>query len=248
MHVVAIAELTQPLETEKLKALALALDTTAYELRLLLNAGLPAVVRVTVEPELAQRAFDALKAQGLRAVRCDSSQIVGSSAMTQLGQFELGGTHLVPDVGSTELCPYTDIAALIKATHRVTSEVVEKSTERKLRPVMAVATGGLVMSKKETKEVTTTTASREQVLYIFRQGGVPPLLLRERAANYAGLKTEMAPSSFENFARTIAKLRKAAPQAIYDERLVTSRPIRGLGDGPQATDLLAYLVAGANAR
>jgi hypothetical protein len=108
---------------------------------------------------------------------------------------------------------------------------------------MAVATGGLVLSKTVTKEVATTTSTRDQVAYLFRRGSAHPFILRERGTNYATLGARMARSSFENFTTTIARLRELAPHAAYDERLMNSRPIRGIGDGSDAVDILAYLIA-----
>jgi len=91
---------------------------------------------------------------------------------------------------------------------------------------MAIATGGLIMSKKTTREVTTKTETREQVLYLFRKSGGAPWILRERAARYMGLGADLRPTSLENFGTTIRRLRELAPLAFYDERLMSGRPVR----------------------
>lgn len=83
-----------------------------------------------------------------------------------------------------------------------------------------------------------------------------PWLLRERATSYAGLGRECAPSSFQNFLTTIARLCELAPQAAYDERLmaprnVTGRTVRSTGVSSESVsvssasgvDLLAHLLA-----
>jgi hypothetical protein len=127
--------------------------------------------------------------------------------------------------------------------HQTTTTSTSKVTERKLRPGMAIVTGGLVMSKKSTREVTTRTDTREQVLYLFRRSGAAPWILRERSARYACLGNDLRPTSLENFATTIRLLRACAPLAIFDERLMANRPIRGVADGVEATDLLAHLLA-----
>jgi hypothetical protein len=91
--------------------------------------------------------------------------------------------------------------------------------------------------------VTRHEEHREQVLYLFRRSGEAPFILRERGAIYSGLGADTAPTAFENFQRTIRRLRERAPDAAYDERLMTARTVRGIADGSDAADLLAYLIA-----
>jgi hypothetical protein len=163
--------------------------------------------------------------------------------MTSLREFQLAEDWLTPQAGSSDRIGYGDIAVLLRATHRTTAESVEKIKERKLRPVMALATGGLVLSKTTTREVVTRTEDSEQVLYMFRRSGASPWLLRERSAHYGGLGAALRPTSLENFSNTVERIRNSAPLAAYDERLVNSRPIRGVANGVEATDILAHLLA-----
>jgi hypothetical protein len=99
------------------------------------------------------------------------------------------------------------------------------------------------MSKKTTREVVTRADQREQVLYIFRRSGASAWILRERSALYGGLGADLRPSSFESFAATVARLRMSAPEAAYDERLMNSRPVRGVAVGVEAADIYAHLIA-----
>jgi len=243
MFLVAITEVKGNLQKPELDSLAAELGTIAYELRLLLNAGLPAVVASTADESHGRALLEAITRRGHGAVLCERASVVPSSRMILLRDFALEREVLIADATGGQSCPYEDISVLLRATHRTTSETVEQVSERKLRPVMAIATGGLVMSKTTKKDVVTTTAQREQVLYLFRRSNATPWLLRERAAHYAGLGAAMGPTSSANFATTMARLRALAPNASYDERLVTSRPIRGVADGIEATDLYAHLLA-----
>lgn len=243
MHLVAITELSSDLASPQLKALADDLGTTAYELRLVLNAGLPAVVLATTDGSQAQSACAAIARRGHRALSYDRDRILPSSSLVVLREFEFTPTALLADHGSSQTCFYEDISVLLRATHRTVTEQAQEVKERKLRPVLALATGGLVMSKTTVKTVTSTNAQREQVLYIFSRSNDAPWLLRERAARYTGLGPAMAPSSFANFAATVTRLRNLAGNAKYDERLVTNRPIRGLADDVEATDCYAWLLA-----
>jgi hypothetical protein len=242
MHLVAIAELRGPIDAA-VGPLAGDLGTTPYELRILLNAGFPAVVLATADEPRARAVLEAVSRHGHALVACDRRDVVPSTRMTALRDFVFAEGGLVPRTGSTDRLGYDDIAVLLRATHRSTAESVEQVKERKLRPVMAIATGGLVSSKTTTREVVTRTEHREQVLYLFRRSEEAPWILRERSAHYGGLGPALRPTSLENFSSTIARLRECAPGAAYDERLVTSRPIRGVADGVEATDVLAHLLA-----
>lgn len=242
MQLVAIARLSGTVD-QAVAPLAAALGTTAYELRLLLNAGMPAVVLATVDPALAQSAFAAVKKCGHAVISCDRASIVPSSRMTALREFRFEAEGLRASASGGPLLPYRDIGAILRATHRSATTTTEKVEERKLRPVMAMATGGLVMSKKTTREVTTRTEQREQVLYVFPKALAPAFILREREAHYGGLGPELRPTSLENFQTVIRKLRERAPHASYDERLMNGRPVRGVAEGIEATDILAHLTA-----
>jgi hypothetical protein len=243
MFVVAIAELQGPADV--LTALAVDLETTVYELKLALGAGFPAVVLATVDRARAEHAVSSILRQGLRAVMCDRTKITPSRSMTSLRDFHFEMDAVVASTTSGERLPYSDVLGLLRASHRTTSTSTEEVKERKLRPGMAIATGGLIMSKKTTREVTTKTETREQVLYLFRKSGAPPWILRERGARYTGLGSDLRPTSLENFGSALRRFRELAPLAFYDERLMTGRSIRGVAEGIDAADILAYLLADA---
>jgi hypothetical protein len=242
MQLVAIAELAGAPEPA-IGPLAAALGTTAYELKLVLNAGLPAVVLATVDPARAASAVAAIRRGGHVPVSCDRADSTPSQRMTPLRDFLLEPDGIRSSAASGALLPYERIGAMLRATHRRTIQTTETIKERQLRPGMAVLTGGLVLSKKTTREVTTHTDHRDQVLYLFRSDGEPPWILREREAHYTGLGKDLRPTSLDNFQTTIRLLRDRCPSAAYDDRLMTGRPIRGVADGSDATDLLAHLLA-----
>ena len=242
MYLVGIGDLRGTID-DAIRPLADDLGTTPYELRLLLNAGLPAVVLATVDQSLAQAAVATIARQGHAPIACARHDVVPSARMTSLRDFQLTKNGLSAHSGSGDPLSFNDIAVMLRATHRTTSETTEEVRERNLRPVMAIATGGLVMSKTTTRTVTSRTAHNEQVLYIFRRSSAPPWLLRERSAHYSGLGEALRPTSLENFATTIGKLRECAHDAAYDERLKSSRPLRGIADAIEATDIYAHLLA-----
>jgi hypothetical protein len=238
VELVAIAELSGPAEAAT-GPLAEALGTTAYELRLVLNAGLPAVVLATIDSEKARAAASAITRCGHAAVTCDRASL---GRMTVLRAFRLEPSGIVADANSTARLQYDEIGALLRAMHRSTSERTEKVTERKVQWGMLAVTG-IPTTKKTSREVTTRSTEHEQALYIFPRSGGPAWVLLERGANYTGLGPNLRPSSMENFLTVIRLLRERAPSAAYDERLMSGRPIRGVAEGADAAGLLAHLLA-----
>jgi hypothetical protein len=243
MFVVALSDLSgRPLDAH-LPGLAIDLGTTAYELRLAINAGLPAVIVATVDEARAKAALRAATKQGFRALLLDRRSLVPSGRLTSLRDFVIDADGLAPGGGSPERLPYTDVLALVRAVHRVTSQTTVEVKDTEIDPARAILTGGLLFTKTTTREVTTRSEQRQQVLYMFRRSGAAPWILRERDARYQGLDAELRPTSLENFTAVIRALRARAPHAAYDERLATPRTVRGVAEGIEATDLLACLIA-----
>ena len=112
MHLVAIGELHGPIAAAT-GPLASDLGTTAYELRLVLNAGFPAVVLATVDESLARAAFAAITRQGHVAIACERRDVVPSARMTRLRDFELAKDGLVARTGASDRLPYDDILAVL---------------------------------------------------------------------------------------------------------------------------------------
>lgn len=230
-YVVAIAKLETTIEAEA-KALAADLGTTAYEERLKLAAGMPAIVLSTTDGASANALAGKLRARGHRAQLCRGSDVVEASAMIQLRRFEISGDALVSGEARLQLA---DIAALVRARHRHHTATTATVKEKKFNATRALLTGGLVTRKTEKREVTTRTEDTEQVLYMYRASGDTPWLLREHATNYAGLGPALAATAAQNFTTAVEQLRARAPHAAFDDRLVRRPTIDDV-------DLYAHLV------
>jgi hypothetical protein len=255
VHVVALAELGTPVEAEA-AALAADLGTTAYEERLKLVAGLPAIVLTSADPAPARALLAKLRARGHGAVCCDAATVVPSDSMVPLRRFTFEPDALVAaDVPGARL-PYGDILGIFRASHQSRTETRTEGTSKEFSAGRALLTGGLMLTKSVTRAEKSVSQEREQLCYLFRAGGDTPWLLRERGTHYAGLGAEVGPSSAQNFIATMARLRKLAPGAVYDERLMNprnapSRPIRtGSGSSEivgvssaSGVDLIAHLLA-----
>jgi hypothetical protein len=232
--IVAVTALATPVEAEA-KALAADLGTIAYEERLKLTAGLPAIVLATTDAAAAQALLAKLRARGHRALLCRASDVVPASAMVSLRRFALDDEGLAS--GDAHL-PWDDISALVRARHLRSTTTTETVKEKKFDLGRAVMTGGLVMRKAQSREVVTRTEDTEQVLYLFRTSGETPWLLREHETHYGALGAALAPTATRNFTIAVDTFRARAPQARFDDGLVR-RPT--LSD----VDLYAHLVATA---
>lgn len=245
MYVVAIAELHTPIEDEA-KALAGDLSLTPYEVRLTLAAGLPAIVLTTAEQPRAVELLGKLRARNQGAIAIDDGRVFRRDSMIAMRRFRLEPEAIVAgEAPGDPRLPFSEILALLRGQVRSAIETTTEVKEKKLAMGRALMTGGLSVSKTETKKVTTREEDREQVLYVFRRGGATPWLLSESHAQYQdALKDRLAPTRKENFQRAVALLRERAPSALYDERLVKGNHAPGAkreegGD----TDLYAHLIA-----
>src|SRR5262245_32281101 len=120
-YFIAIAALGTSVEVEA-KALAADLGTIAYEERLKLAAGFPAIVLATTDGGAAETLLAKLRARKHRAQLCRSSEVVTESAMVSLRNFKLGADTL--DSGDDQL-PWADVSAFIRARHYRSEEVSE---------------------------------------------------------------------------------------------------------------------------
>ncbi|MGH7272312.1 MAG: hypothetical protein ACREJ3_17935, partial [Polyangiaceae bacterium] len=208
-------------------ALALDLGITAYEARLLLAAGTPAIALSTADEGRAAQLLGKLRARGHGAVMCDAADVVSSASMVAMrrARIEEGSLHLDGPSGSPPgpALPFEDVVALIAAVHRRRTETSTSTTDRHFSAARAVLSGGVVLTKTVTMDARSVADDRERVLYLFRRSGATPWLLREHGTGWAGLSIPLAHSSSENFLRAIAALRERARGALYDERLLTRK-------------------------
>jgi hypothetical protein len=253
VYVVALAELHGTVDAEA-PALAADLGVTAYEARLLLAAGLPAVVKTTPDRALALELLGKIRARAHGAVACDASAVIASSAMVPMTRFALRDDGVaVLDEGGAHL-PYDDVLALVAAVHRLHADTTTTSRETKFSMQRTLLTGGIALTKTVMKETRTAKDERDGVLYVFRRSGATPWLLREHGTSWSGL-SHVAPTEAENYRAVVAALRARAVGATFDDRLVTRKaPERtslsgGTGNATvrssteAGVDLLAHLLA-----
>lgn len=244
MFVVALAELAGTVEEEAPK-LAADVGVGVYEARLLLAGDRPKVVLRTPDEARARALLAKLRERRHGAIACDTRAVLRTSDMTALEDFRLSETSLFSASG--EELPFSDLLAVLRAVRSEHTVSTRKVEERQIRIGAAIATGGLVFSKKVTTEAKKSQETREQVLYFFRKSGARAWVLREGATRFEGLGADMAPSIAENFVRFVAELKRRAPDAVFDDRLVRFHAADA-HEGDAKLDEQAHLLALAIAR
>jgi hypothetical protein len=227
---VALVRLGLPVEDEA-RALVADLGGALYDQRLKLATGVPALILTTRDVAKARTIAMRAQQRGHGVFLCSSDDVV---APLPIIEFELGPDAFI-SLETGHRLPWPDIHALVRTTYRSSAETKTAVTKRELSPVRAIATGGLLMSKKVTTTQTTHSTEMEAALYIFGPPRTAPLLLRQRQARYAGLGAALTTSSATNFELTLTELRGRAPQAVFDDRLVSRKQTD--------LDLLAHIVA-----
>jgi hypothetical protein len=251
VFVVALLSLATPLDALA-ASLARHFGKTAYEQRLMLSAGLPAIVATLGDRADAIATLGFLRGEGHDAIALDSIAVAQSATMTAVRRFRIDPEAMVLEP-SGEALRYDDILAILRATHRTEVETTRQVEVKKLSMGRAVLTGGLMLRKGAVESRVHRDGERQQVLYLFRHSGAAPWILRATEARYP---PELgAATSLTGFAQTLQILRQRAPSAAYDERLMrrkVSETVAMSKSGASSSlssssesgiDLLAHIIA-----
>ena len=226
MYVVAVTRWASTLE-EEARALAPVLGVAPYDLKLRLGGPLPVVVAREADSARARELLQLLRTRGHGAIACDLAFVPSSQQMPAPRSYRLEDEAFVgldPAWGERSV-RYADLLGLVHASAATLVESTTVTKDKKFSLGRAVLTGGLVMRKKTATEKRDSSEQREQVLYLIRQDGRDPMILREQRLRHQGLGARVKPTSLENFATLVALLRERATGALYDDRLFT-RPRR----------------------
>lgn len=215
MFLVAITSLSTSIEDEA-AALARDVGQTAYEVRLLLADDPPCIVLRTPERERALGLVASARARGQGVVACEAARVASFADMTEIEG--IGDEGLASSEGSLA---WADTVAIVRFTVRKTWQTTRKETKREVAVGMAIATGGVILSKKVTKEHTERHEGREQFVCVFRRGG-PAWIASENGVDYSTLPGGIGRTATENFDRFVELLRTRSG-APYDDRFLRSK-------------------------
>jgi hypothetical protein len=221
MHVVAIHY--APGAGEVLAgALADALDKSLYEARARLSApeGGPAVVGNFAEIEPAWAFAGRLRANGIIPILLSPEEVESDARRFLVRSFQLGerGITAISRRGDTAELAYDAIELVLRGVRIDERTGIKRTEQRKFSPGRALITGGMVLTKTTRAAEPVTTERREDFLHLYADGQ-PPLAFHASALNYQSLGPALRPSTAANFAYLVDALRRASPNARYDERL-----------------------------
>jgi len=222
MNIVAIYNLDKD-EDRLSKTLAAALGKTVYEARSRLRVpkGGPSIVAVFQEPEKAEDCAAKLRTNGFNAVILRHEEIESGKERFLARSFEFAGESL--DVKSRQgqnlILPYSDIRLILYGMGFTVRTETETVKERKFSMGKALMTGGLMMTKSKSHEVSAEKKDHERFLYIYAPGQ-QTAAFREYALQYDSLVKDIQLSLTANFNYVVAELKRLSPDALFDDRLL----------------------------
>ena len=214
------------------KTIADMLGTVVFEARQKISGGGPAVLASFADPQQAQALAANLSREGVPALLIDSAVVRSRNLTFYVHRFVPGPQTLLvesPD-GTSSVIDYAAIDLLLVATGSSgQTQTTSTVTERKFSLGKTLLSGGIPMTKKVKQEVTVKVEERDETLWLYARGREPVIFGRS-AMNYNGLGDAMQFTRDLNFAYLKNELRRRAPQAVYDDRLL-KRPalVRLLG-------------------
>jgi hypothetical protein len=222
--------------------------TAAVKILCELAGQVPAEARMRLAGEapmllarLDDGAADALAAK-LRAARVaaisldadvpgDESRLVARSfAFVDAQGGEPAHFELSPRLGEPMRLPYGQIELLVRGVRVHRGSKTHTESKRRLDIGRALLTQGLMITKVEKREITTKTESPEHFLLVYAGESVGALY--EEEVTFQSLGKDLQPARLANMGFITEKLRRLAPQARYDERLLRlgRRPLAFEGD------------------
>jgi hypothetical protein len=198
------------------------LGLSAFEARQKLAGGGPAVVASYAGAERAGQVAGQLNSGGLPALLVESEALRRESPPVPVSRFELTEAALRYDSadGSKGALAYTEVKLLLVATCSLgPSQSRQEVTQKKFSLGKTVLAGGVPMTRKVTREEVTTADTRDQTLWVYGAGAVA-LVFKRGSLNFDGLGASRQLTRELNFNLLKRELRRLAPAALYDDRLL----------------------------
>jgi len=252
MHIVAVHN-WQKEEAEVAKTIAEKMGTVVFEARQKISGGGPAVLASFADPQQAETLSAQLSQAEVPALVIDTAAVRSRNRQLDVGHFVLGpqalqiklfdGELSEIDYGTIDLL----LVAICSAGQRQTSTT---EIERKFSLGKTLLSGGIPMTKKVKSEKIVNHEERDETLWLYVRGGAT-MVFNKGAMSYEGLGDAMQLTRDLNFTYLKNALRRLAPQAGYDDRLIKRAAlIRLLGPAlnPETDIDLAFEVLSCSLR
>jgi hypothetical protein len=225
-YLVAVTRWSEQRDAEhELPVLARAMALPPYDARVRLAGPLPLILNRRLDAGAAQALLGWLRQHRHGAVACDATRMPDDGRSPTARSFELRpDTLIVTDTQARTLAlPHDQIFGLIRAAEITDELATVETTKKQLALGRAALTGGLLRSKQVTTVETRSSIERQEALYLFRSSDAELIVFRERELSYQGLGAERGHTHRQNFGTLVDRLRRCAPRAIYDERLLREK-------------------------
>ena len=232
-----VATLVSPVPLEQ-RAEELAAETSGAlaecRMRLVGEPPLPFARLPDAEAEaLAQR----LRKKGWTIGTCplpppgDESRLVARTVELLAGEVRFS-----PRAGDSLVLRDADLAVMLRGLRSATDSSSHTVKERKLALGSALLTGGLKLTKTSQREVKSVTESVEHFLLVYDRAGHCAALYDSQLA-FGSLGKDIQPTRLGNMQLVTDRLRRRAPQARFDDRLLRlgKRPLPLVGSGERGT-------------
>ena len=201
------------------RSLAEAAGLALAEARMRLAREPPALL-ARLAPERADALAAGLRAAGLAALALpDRAPTDRDRTVAHAFSLEPAGLGCTPRFGEPLRIAWGDVLAVLRGIRATRSESEHTEVSKRLSVGTAVATGGLKLTRTESRTVRSSEETTEQVILVYARDG-RVAALAERELDFSCLGPGMQPSSTANMAELARRLRERAPGAFHDDRLL----------------------------
>ena len=215
-----VAMVRAPLRAdEATAAFAAASGLTLAESRMRLAPEPPALL-ARLEAGPAEALVASLRKAGLAALAVDADVPTDADRTVALRvAFDPQGIAFTPRSGEAMSVAWSDVLAVLRGSRESSLEAEHRERSKTLSLGMAVATGGLVLTRTSTRTVHSSDTSFQQVILVYARDGRAAALV-EGQVDFSCLGPELQPASTANMATLGRRLRERATGAFFDDALL----------------------------
>jgi hypothetical protein len=217
-------------------SLAEASGVALAEARMRLARQPPALL-TRLEEARADALAAALRKAGLAALSVDDHCPTDKDRLpARTFSLDDAGAVFTARSGDTLNVTWPDLSAILWGARASRSQVERSDKSKHFSVGMAVATGGLKMTRTSTQTQRSSEESSEQVILAYARDG-RAVTLAEHGLDFSCLGAGMQPSSTANMAELARRLRERAKTAYFDNRLLQlgRRPLPFLAGGESSS-------------
>lgn len=223
MHVIALRDLDAS-SGERAAVLAASVGTVPVELAARLKAAGPGpVVLATAASHDGTRALSAAaEAAGLHplVLAPEEFETDAERFLVRIPELEAAALRVVSRQGRALSLEFPALRLILRGTMVESAPESKTTHERRFSLGKAILTQGLLVTKTVEKTTRSEGQTREGFAHLYAPG-YPPVVLRESELTWEHAELPRQPSRSANFTAFLAEVRRRAPGAVYDDRLLT---------------------------